>query len=1100
MGNLNDESGGDSQVPSLSAGSFRHASLSARSPVSKHRAGPSPSPHAPHRHQRQVCHGRSGVLKILAVFIVVAGLAQLYGLGAGLRRTILSQCTATLGDAREHDARRGHRAALWEHLCAKESAGSRGPAATAVAFVQVLGQEVGTFSAANSGPNGDAAERKRSSKGNGISFISSGDAAGDAVYISEGRVFEAAAAVTAASSYHPAEWPWVYGGRAEPHKRILKRCTGSLFAPPLGQGSRPARGLVGVWLPQRFDLAFCDSDGSSITLRLRPAAPPAADTAAAPAAASDTAAAEAPTSEGISLSGGSVSSSSNDVDHGRSGGDDSGGRGGSLAGGWFWRRILPYWNGRTEEVSEQVTATAAAAVAGETDGGTESAHTIDLATSRALIADGGSIRIVWVDNSTLLADGVAAALELPEGAAPGPCGTRFGDLAAAAAVGAADDDDVGITCAVVGGPGATKRTDLWNADAAATSVGNGVKNGGGGGRVGSSRALLGEEGAKAEVAVAAAAAPTVVLATREDRMVLRLVEAGADVAAPARSAAALLRSTDTFTRQLETAVVSSYEALRTVPYAIGLPRSAAAEDKRLSRKLYDIMSVNTAPGWSTPDRTPHGWQWLWDSCFHALGLNLVNHTVAWEQLRGLLRCQRPDGFLPHICSRGGGPEDGGEQDLSGPASQLTQPPLLAWAVWDNYLFARDKRRLEWALPRIISLLEWLARHRSRDGGLTFFYVHGFESGMDNSPRFDSVGLAGRLSAAARAWMDDPRVGTCAMCAPHLLSVDLCALVAREMALVGKMLRELDREEEADRWANRSRAVADALFANAWNPDVRMYGDVVNGGGIISEMLLPLLGFQPRRRVSELVTVTGLLPLLAGRVPPAQLSGLLAHLKDPNSFATPVPLPSVAVSAMEGRARRRPSSLSASASSSSSSSTFSYPASTSASTSASASSSSGSSPSSPSLDMWRGPMWVNINYLVAAGLREQENCRECDRLASWIVRSTIVEVRKWYDGGLEDGDEDHPHPDPHLHPDAASDARGTVFEFYDPFGEVPPTRLSRKHLGGAGGVRDYHWTAALTLRMMAEEAARAAAAADAAAAGGGGHRREQLPEWVPRSHQ
>ena len=56
--------------------------------------------------------------------------------------------------------------------------------------------------------------------------------------------------------------------------------------------------------------------------------------------------------------------------------------------------------------------------------------------------------------------------------------------------------------------------------------------------------------------------------------------------------------------------------------------------------------------------------------------------------QGLMLCQQPDGFLPHMCG-GGAP------------SQLTQPPLLAWAVWDNYLFARDKRRLEWALPRIV---------------------------------------------------------------------------------------------------------------------------------------------------------------------------------------------------------------------------------------------------------------------------------------------------------------------------------------------------------------------------------------------------------------
>jgi hypothetical protein len=34
----------------------------------------------------------------------------------------------------------------------------------------------------------------------------------------------------------------------------------------------------------------------------------------------------------------------------------------------------------------------------------------------------------------------------------------------------------------------------------------------------------------------------------------------------------------------------------------------------------------------------------------------------------------------------------------------------------------------------------------------------------------------------------------------------------------------------------------------------------------------------------------------------------------------------------------------------------------------------SSPSAPSTDMWRGPMWVNINYLVARGLLEQGDAR------------------------------------------------------------------------------------------------------------------------------
>jgi hypothetical protein len=32
-------------------------------------------------------------------------------------------------------------------------------------------------------------------------------------------------------------------------------------------------------------------------------------------------------------------------------------------------------------------------------------------------------------------------------------------------------------------------------------------------------------------------------------------------------------------------------------------------------------------------------------------------------------------------------------------------------------------------------------------------------------------------------------------------------------------------------------------------------------------------------------------------------------------------------------------------------------------------------------------------------------------------------------------------------------------------QVPPTKLARKHNLASGGVRDYHWTAALVFRML-----------------------------------
>lgn len=59
--------------------------------------------------------------------------------------------------------------------------------------------------------------------------------------------------------------------------------------------------------------------------------------------------------------------------------------------------------------------------------------------------------------------------------------------------------------------------------------------------------------------------------------------------------------------------------------------------------------------------------------------------------------------------------------------------------------------------------------------------------MDNSPRFDRhVGVLGAT------WLGTWLGGGGAR--PHALSVDLCAFVAREMALAGRIADELGREE------------------------------------------------------------------------------------------------------------------------------------------------------------------------------------------------------------------------------------------------------------------------------------------------------------------
>lgn len=97
------------------------------------------------------------------------------------------------------------------------------------------------------------------------------------------------------------------------------------------------------------------------------------------------------------------------------------------------------------------------------------------------------------------------------------------------------------------------------------------------------------------------------------------------------------------------------------------------------------------------------------------------------------------------------------------------------------------------------------------------------------------------------------------------------------------------------------------------------------------------------------------------------------------------------------------------------------------------------------DMWRGPVWINYNYMICEGLRNYGY----DWLADEIASKTIKYVEKYY---LQ---------------------TGTLYEFYDSEDERPPYALNRK---GAAilpynpniklqSIRDYGWTTTLTFDLL-----------------------------------
>jgi len=160
---------------------------------------------------------------------------------------------------------------------------------------------------------------------------------------------------------------------------------------------------------------------------------------------------------------------------------------------------------------------------------------------------------------------------------------------------------------------------------------------------------------------------------------------------------------------------------------------------------------------AAPDLYPH--QWSWDAAFVAVGLAHVDVPRACAELNGLFAGQWRSGMLPHIVFDPAeddyfpGPErwDCARHSPDAPAqpqtSGICQPPIHALAAERIAQTAEQLggRALDtvtaWlpsAYERLLAWHRYLARRRDPAGtGLLRIY-HGWESGMDNSPRWDDV--------------------------------------------------------------------------------------------------------------------------------------------------------------------------------------------------------------------------------------------------------------------------------------------------------------------------------------------------------------------------
>ena len=174
--------------------------------------------------------------------------------------------------------------------------------------------------------------------------------------------------------------------------------------------------------------------------------------------------------------------------------------------------------------------------------------------------------------------------------------------------------------------------------------------------------------------------------------------------------------------------------------------------KSIRKEAIDVLNKNWVGKYTRPAPRLYPHQWNWDSVFHAIGWSHVDESRAWMEIESLLRGQWTSGMLPHIifnerADYHPGPEYW-NSSISGMApddfhtSGITQPPLLAYGVWELYQRAADRqsavqRLREW-YAQIKAYHAFLHDARDMDGSGLAAIIHPWESGQDNSPRWDAA--------------------------------------------------------------------------------------------------------------------------------------------------------------------------------------------------------------------------------------------------------------------------------------------------------------------------------------------------------------------------
>ena len=191
------------------------------------------------------------------------------------------------------------------------------------------------------------------------------------------------------------------------------------------------------------------------------------------------------------------------------------------------------------------------------------------------------------------------------------------------------------------------------------------------------------------------------------------------------------------------------------------------------------------------------------------------------------------------------------------------------------------------------------------------------------------------------------------------------------------------------WDKKAAALTEAIHTRLWDETCKLYCDRDIATG----------------KSTGVQAVTGFLPLILGDMAADRVQALADALADPSRFGTKLPLPSIA-KCQSGYAK----------------------------------------------DMWQGPVWVNMNWMIGEGLIALGE----EALGARLREQTLSAMQSDYE------------------------LTGSIFEYYDDDFAVTPPQLLRKGKNDAVidpknpcihlVIHDYGWSATLALDWIARNKA------------------------------